>query len=438
MNEASPLAKNGPQTSNDGDNPTANPKQGRGIETASSVPRPPAIRPSANPLSMPSRSGTRGNAISIPTGSRVVPTTAPILATVSINSATERPLSPPVDPQTATAQNINTDVPPTVDSSQPNSVQRKGRKRKTMEDPRPQDPELDQSTVEPAKKRRQTRSAAKTRASKPAAKRERTPKTSRSRPAEEDNRNQATHEETPTQGEGRGDGDGGESIIVRRPRRQRKARPRVDKPANSIPEEGEPLDETTMTMRDLCNGMGKGRVSGRYLETFAESNEATKRKRGDNLRLKELTRRKELGLPLEDDEALALGTRRRGASLSRAVSQLQPSREANEAQERTGGDEEEEDEYAGVAVTTRAPKVRYDANGNLVLDETQLQFDRQAEADQELAARGPMEVIVETDRGRFTNHASYSRKPRVERWSKDETETFYTVRRFICTRSELT
>jgi transcription factor TFIIIB component B'' len=176
-----------------------------------------------------------------------------------------------------------------------------------------------------------------------------------------------------------------------------------------------------------------GRVSGRYLETFIESNEATKRKRGDNLRLKDLTRRKELGLPIDDDEAQALSARgRRGAALTQATSRVQPSQADGSKQaaihEKNGEDDEEEDEYAGLAVTSRAPKVRYDANGNLVLDETELQFDRQAEADEELAARGPMEVIIETDRGKFTNHASYSKKPRVERWSKDETEMFYTVR----------
>lgn len=217
--------------------------------------------------------------------------------------------------------------------------------------------------------------------------------------------------------------------------RRRKPRPRIDKVVLEVPEEGDPIDETTVTMMDLCNGMGQGRVSGRFLETFVKSNTDTRRKREDNAKLREITRRKELGLPL-DDEDDNIVTERNGQESNPAdlpaegqspshqdneESQASADRPANEAVE-------EDDEYGGVTNTSmRAPKVRYDQNGNLVLDETALEYDRQAEADAELAARGPMEVVIETDRDKFTNFASYAKKPRPDRWSKEETETFYLV-----------
>jgi hypothetical protein len=410
---------------------------GAGLTTdqvLSNVPEPAVVRPAGNVLSMPSRSRTRGNVISMPSGPRTASSANRAVPDKPATQAADRLPVPPMEGPIPSSPDITSAAPLTETPSQPNIVQRKSRKRKAPDDSQPQNQEVDEAVVEPAtKKRRQTRSASKPSASKPAPRRKRATKSTPSQPIQED-ADQGAQEEALPQGEAAAAGsqESDEENVVRRPRRQRKARPRIDKPANSVPEEGGPLDETTTTMKDLCNGMGMGRVSGRYLETFIESNEATKRKRGDNLRLKELTRRKELGLPIDDDEAFALSARgRRGANSSQVASEIQPSQAGESGQsavhEQNGEGDEEEDEYAGVAATTRAPKVRYDANGNLVLDETELQFDRQAEADAELAARGPMEVIIETDRGKFTNHASYSKKPRVERWSKDETEIFYTV-----------
>jgi transcription factor TFIIIB component B'' len=209
-------------------------------------------------------------------------------------------------------------------------------------------------------------------------------------------------------------------------RRRRKPRPRIDKAVLELPEEGDPIDETMMTMKDLCNGMVQGRVSGRYLETFMKSNADTRRKREDNAKLRELTRRKELGLPVDEDEVQPPSASNRKES--RRGAQQVSEEETHVADQDADEEVEEEDEYRDVAnITSRAPKVRYDANGVLVVDETELEYDRQAEADAELEARGPIEVVVETDRDKFTNFASYAKKPRPDRWSREETETFYLV-----------
>ncbi|KAG9054016.1 hypothetical protein FS842_006442 [Serendipita sp. 407] len=228
------------------------------------------------------------------------------------------------------------------------------------------------------------------------------------------------------------DADSSSGEVKTTKRRQRRARPRVDRAIQEVPEEGPPLDETTATMKDLCNGVVQGRVSGRFLETFIKRNEDAKRKREENTRLRDFARRKELGLPMEDQEMVEMNIRsRRG----RIVAQEEPMEE-REGEGNTEGNGEgnvrasnEEDEYSGVAQTThRAPQVRYDASGNLVLDEAELEYNRQEEAEAELAANGPMEVVVETDRDKFTNFASYSRKPKPERWSKEEMDTFYMRR----------
>ncbi|KAG8814711.1 Transcription factor TFIIIB component B [Serendipita sp. 399] len=252
---------------------------------------------------------------------------------------------------------------------------------------------------------------------------------------------QVTEEGVDEQGENEendGGPESGEAQKVRR--RQRRPRPRVDKAVQEVPDEGPPLDETTATMMDLCNGVGQGRVSGRFLETFIKRNEDAKRKREENTRLRDFARRKELGLQLEDQELLEMSAQSRRGRIVPLVETTDRPEDGGEESAGVANEEEEgeDDEYAGVAQTTnRAPQVRYDASGNLVLDEAELEYNRQEEAEAELAAHGPMEVIVETDRDKFTNFASYSRKPKPERWTKEEMDTFYMGLRMFHTGFDL-
>ncbi|KIM31531.1 hypothetical protein M408DRAFT_261209 [Serendipita vermifera MAFF 305830] len=403
-----------------------------------------SVRPVGTTLLMPSRSGARGNAISMPLGQRMAPPTS--LGRVAEPESTRGTSSAPTSSiaTSVTPSLGNGDPVPRVEgSSQP---KRKNQKRKAAEEAQSQEAERDSEVTEPVtKRRRQSKAASTSQAAEPSPRRTRRASRASAVHTEDGEENEEPDEERRTRRRVRSttrvevESDEDEDRPTRRGRR---SRPHIDKPVNAVPEEIVPVDETTMTMKDLCNGLGQGRVSGRFLEVFVESNEATKQKRGENLRLKDLTRRKELGLPMDDEEANTLSARSRRAPTlalmpSQGPSELPNAPASIDIHERDGDDDEEDDEYAGLTVTTRAPKVRYDANGNLVLDETELQFDRQAEADEEQAARGPMEVIVETDRGKFTNHASYSRKPRVDRWTKDETEQFYLGLRMFHTGFEL-
>ena len=229
-----------------------------------------------------------------------------------------------------------------------------------------------------------------------------------------------------------------------RHRRTRKPHPHVDRPVMEMPEVGEPIDETTVTMTDLCNGLGQGRVSSRFLELFQLSAVNCKRKREERANLIEIVRRRELGLPQEEGDEM-IGQRGRGLTAAdlfgAAVVHGAGAGAGADADADADADEDElvgdgdgdgdgdEDEYAMRATAVRhAPQVRYDAQGNTVVDEDRLEFDRRAEAEEELAAQGPVEVIVENDRDKFTNHATFSRKPGYSRWSKEETQLFYDVR----------
>jgi transcription factor TFIIIB component B'' len=191
-----------------------------------------------------------------------------------------------------------------------------------------------------------------------------------------------------------------------------------------MPEEGEPIDETTMTMNDLCNGLGEGRVSSRFLEIFQLSAVNRKRRREERGKLIEVVRRRELGLPQEEGDEM-IGQRGRGLTAADLFGAAVVNGAGAEEDELV--EDEDEDEYAMRATAARhAPQIRYDAQGNMVLDEERLEYDRRAEAE-ELAAQGPVEVIVENDRDKFTNHATFSRKPGYSRWSREETELFYDV-----------
>jgi len=220
------------------------------------------------------------------------------------------------------------------------------------------------------------------------------------------------------------DTDNASSDKSPRHRRTRKPHPRVDKPVTEMPEVGESIDETTVTMNDLCNGLGQGHVSSRFLDVFQLSAVNRKRKREDRGKLTEIVRRRELGLPQEEGDEM-IGQRGRGLTAADLFGAAVVHGAGAEEDESV----ENEDEYVMRATAVRhAPQIRYDAHGNMVLDEEHLEFDRQAEAEEELAAQGPVEVIVENDRDKFTNHATFSRKPGYSRWSREETELFYDVR----------
>ena len=209
-----------------------------------------------------------------------------------------------------------------------------------------------------------------------------------------------------------------------RHRRTRRPHPHVDKSVTEMPEVGEPIDETTVTMNDLCNGVGQGRVSSRFLELFQLNAVNRKRKREERAKLVEIVRRRELGLPQEEGDEM-IGQRGRGLTAADLFGAALAGGAGAEEDE-LGEDAEE---YATRATAVRhAPQIRYDAQGNMVLDEEHLEFDRQADAEEELAGQGPLEVIVENDRDKFTNHATFSRKPGHSRWSREETELFYDVR----------
>lgn len=224
------------------------------------------------------------------------------------------------------------------------------------------------------------------------------------------------------------DTDNASSDKSPRYRRTRKPHPHVDKPVTEMPEVGEPIDETTVTMNDLCNGVGQGHVSSRFLGVFQLSAVNRKRKREDRAKLTEIVRRRELGMPQEEGDEM-IGQRGRGLTAADLFGAAVVRGAAAEEDEELLIENEDEDEYAmGATAVRHAPQIRYDAQGNMVLDEERLEFDRQAEAQEELAAQGPVEVIVENDRDKFTNHATFSRKPGYSRWSREETELFYDVR----------
>ncbi|KAG8851558.1 Transcription factor TFIIIB component B [Serendipita sp. 411] len=406
-------------------------------------------QPSAVPLVMPSSSG-RGTAIVMPGQRREAPIT--IYADITLTRESQSPMPPPLatplppppssQPPTIEHLTVTNDREVEASNLSPSRQQRRAR----------QESDGDQNGEDSNKKRKRRRTTKvvptiefSTENSSP-SRRMSGPGRLKKREVAQEGDTSPPHEETgqvigDEEEQRENDADSSSGEVKTTKRRQRRARPRVDRAIQEVPEEGPPLDETTATMKDLCNGVVQGRVSGRFLETFIKRNEDAKRKREENTRLRDFARRKELGLPMEDQEMVEMNIRsRRG----RIVAQEEPMEE-REGEGNTEGNGEgnvrasnEEDEYSGVAQTThRAPQVRYDASGNLVLDEAELEYNRQEEAEAELAANGPMEVVVETDRDKFTNFASYSRKPKPERWSKEEMDTFYMGLRMFHTGFDL-
>lgn len=233
-----------------------------------------------------------------------------------------------------------------------------------------------------------------------------------------------------------------------------------DEREDEAQEEERPFNLSTATMSELCVDPGVGRISTRFEEIqrkAADLKEARKRAR---LRMKQRVKTDREGgrafdEPSEGEEdgaasgggvgggpaegeagpskgsaaaldSLAAATRRGATDGNGGDPPGSPSGgNGGEVNEDASDDEDygaPSDRGAGGA-NRFVPQMRV-VNGQLILDQDSLQIDQHAEAEQEANA---YEEIEERDLDRFVNQDTWRKKPRGERWGKDETELFYDV-----------
>ncbi|CAK5264512.1 unnamed protein product [Mycena citricolor] len=191
---------------------------------------------------------------------------------------------------------------------------------------------------------------------------------------------------------------------------------------------GDEIDPTLITMADLCDDTGQGRISSKAMEIQKNHLAWKQQSKDKRAQMRALAERKKYGRPEEEDEDVA----------NPAVSATDmPSTEPTEVivgSNNDGNDAEVDDaapviedesgngfDYSqSLAVNRYAVQLRLGPNGQTIIDEDSLMVDRAEDVD-----TSNYEHVVESDATKFINSASYTKKCRGSRWSTEETELFF-------------
>ncbi|KAI5897825.1 uncharacterized protein SCHCODRAFT_02565147 [Schizophyllum commune H4-8] len=205
-------------------------------------------------------------------------------------------------------------------------------------------------------------------------------------------------------------------------RKRRKKVPAFDPDADP----GEEIDPTTITMAELCEDTGQGRVSSRAMEVQDSWAAWKVRSREYRARLMAKKERKKLGKPEDEEEEEQNATAKDAPEGDSPAKQAVPDDTQATVVEANGdGDEDSDDDFYGnLKARDYTTQVRLGAGASIVIDEESTQVDRAADED-----TSGYTHVVEHDRTKFINSSTYTKKVRGSRWSAEETELFYDALR---------
>ncbi|TDL28268.1 hypothetical protein BD410DRAFT_713240 [Rickenella mellea] len=202
---------------------------------------------------------------------------------------------------------------------------------------------------------------------------------------------------------------------------------------------GDELDPTVITMANICDDTGHGRISTKAVEIQRNHSSWKASNREKRARMRDLTEGKKYGRTGDDCGAMSstlnanvptgpseqMGTGGEAVAGPSSVmlesTEVSSSRHASEAagEDNTGNGFN----YSAPLSTNRFNvQVRIGPNGETIIDEETLYVDRANDPD---LANEEYTHIEESDQTKFVNSQSYSRKQRGARWSAPETELFY-------------
>ncbi|CDZ96811.1 Transcription initiation factor TFIIIB, Bdp1 subunit [Phaffia rhodozyma] len=232
-----------------------------------------------------------------------------------------------------------------------------------------------------------------------------------------------------------------------------------------------PPDASVMLMSDIISDNGFGRVSSRFLDIRRKALEIKTNRVKARERMKSQARKAqrlrdgilgedtddEDGVPLQVDEpglSTSIPSTQRNLSSSSAKSHIPSifSGRVDVVSDRTNepvagpsnsnsnpstdtiisavaADKDDISDISDVEDkdSNYAAQIRI-VNGQMVIDQNSLVVDQHAREEKKA---GIMETVEERDTDRFVNSATWGRKPRGERWSKEETDLFYdAIRQF--------
>lgn len=215
-------------------------------------------------------------------------------------------------------------------------------------------------------------------------------------------------------------------------KRRRKSTARRE-PKESVPpfsadaEPGEDLDPTVITMANLCDDTGQGRVSSKASHIFDNHAAWKQSNRERRARMRAITEAKKYGRDEEDadDGRPAAASSSQPAATDAPSTSKQPTPEGSQppAEDTADQDDNAQFDYSQSLNTSRyTVQVRIGPNGETIVDEESLFVDRTEENETENYVH-----VEESDATKFVNSASYGKKAGGSRWSGMETELFYEV-----------
>ncbi|PSS05466.1 hypothetical protein PHLCEN_2v3846 [Hermanssonia centrifuga] len=223
------------------------------------------------------------------------------------------------------------------------------------------------------------------------------------------------------------DGDDLDSFR-KRPRKQRSRAPSLP-PYDPAADPGEEIDPTAVTMAELCDDTGRGRVSSKAMQIMSNHAAWRAANKGKRERMRANMEAKKYGRTLDEDgngtlnvgppAPVAAEQHGNGTTVGQSAAGPSSRGQSPDADGQKGDDYD----YTQALATSRYNvQVRVGPNGETIIDETSLFVDRQEEDD-----TAGYTHIEESDTTKFVNSASYSKKLRGSRWTAEETDLFYNV-----------
>jgi transcription factor TFIIIB component B'' len=189
---------------------------------------------------------------------------------------------------------------------------------------------------------------------------------------------------------------------------------------------GEEIDPTAVTMADLCDDTGRGRISSKVVQIMTNHTAWRAANREKRARMRALMDAKKYGKNTDEEENAQTQTiAEQPQQESNSQPEAGPSTDQvppAEAAPPEGAKGDDFDYTQAMSTSRYNVQVRVGPNGETIIDEASLFVDRQEEDE-----TANYTHVEESDTTKFVNSLSYSKKLRGSRWSTEETELFYDV-----------
>lgn len=187
---------------------------------------------------------------------------------------------------------------------------------------------------------------------------------------------------------------------------------------------GEELDPTVVTMAQICDDTGQGRLSSKAVVIQRNHLAWKASNREKRERMRATMEAKKYGRKPDEEGARTSAQSEQKTKEKESDSEESPTAESSSATAVEDASGSGFNYKESLPVNRFSAQVRIGPNGETIIDEESLVVDR---ADNAEDVTEGYQHVEESDQTKFTNSATYSRRVRGSRWSAEETELFYDV-----------